>query len=318
MATTVGDLINQAQRVTNRVDSAFRTRVLESIDRALQHYADRVPWPQLERVEDFIADGSAFLVLPSRVRVVDSIGDKTNQAFVQPSAHFERQFPSYVLGTRTTGQPLYWRAVAPAAVVSSPPGGLSYVTVETTASYALDVHLAGLAQDTTASGTALEFYHAQETVAANLTPATSVNLWKELTVIEKATDDVDVIVKYPSTGVLASRLFQANRVAQYPRVEFVHAPTAGTVLQVRYYASVPKVAAETTVIPQGVDTDVLLWRAVGDLHWMYETPEAARAAWSKADEMIQQKLLGRIGHGENMQQAIPFNPGADTYREEYW
>ena len=98
MALIVGDVINRALRMTNRVDAKHRVRALDGVDRAVSYFGDRLPWPSLERTEEFLTNGTQFFTFPARVRNIIAIGDIGRQEYVPPGDQWERQEPTSILG----------------------------------------------------------------------------------------------------------------------------------------------------------------------------------------------------------------------------
>lgn len=309
---TVGDIIDQALRLVNRVDASYRTRALEAVDRSVRIFSDRLPWYSLVRNETFVSDGTDKFVFPQRVRQLISVGDLTNKELVGVGAHFERQFPEWQLGTKPQAGPFKWRPDGTVPVIQDP-AAATYITIETSGSDSQTVYVRGQAQDTTASGTPLEFYDITETITAQETPVTSAQLFYRIYAIEAANNarSFDIITRYATGNLPASRIAAAERYAKYQRIEWLSRPAAGATFQCRYYAEPAKIVAETQALDPQIDQDFLVWRTVGDLHWVAEQAGAAQAAWGRADSRIDELSKAERTHGDRLDQAIPYAPFID-------
>lgn len=306
---TVSDIVTQALRLANRVDPNYRQRALDAVDRNVRYFAERIPWPSLERRENFVANGSEFFVFPSRVRSVISIGDRVRQDYVPPGDHFERQYPAWELGTKPAGGPFKWRHLGVVPVIQNPTAA-STLTFNTTASDSQTVYVKGLAQDTTASGTSLEYFETSEIIVAQETPAATTNSYVEVLALDADTLDKsnDIIFKYTTGSVPAARMRANERRPNYQKIQWLAAPAAGNTLTVRYYTDPPKIVSESHELDPQISEDFLIWRTVGDLHWISEQPQAAQAAWDKADGLLQTKIQAQQNHGDRLEQAIPYAP----------
>jgi hypothetical protein len=316
MAITVGDVISRALRMANRVDPQHRQRALDATDRAVRYFAERVPWPSLERVETFRSNGTQFFTFPARVRQIISIGDLERQEYVAPGDQWERQHMAH-LANRPSQGAWEWQDRGYQAVIQAPSTDTT-LRMNTTQSEATSIYIQGLVRDSSASGTSLELVEKDEVLAVNESPVTSANEYAVITAMEK--DDIsitsDIIVDYArGTISKAARLRSNERSPTYRRIEWLAIPSAGDRFRTRYYASPPKVNDEIQVLDPAIDEDVIFWDIVGDLHWMAEAPQAAQAAWQQRDNLIQSKLIGQEVHGDHLSQAIPFAP---MIEDDYW
>ncbi len=307
----VGDVINQALQLANRVDAQHRERARVSIDRAVRYYAERVPWPSLIRTETFSADGTEFMVLPQHVRTVITIGDKAAREYVEPGTHWEKQYPEWQFGNKPTGHAFEWRHEGWVPVIN-PPGDPQAVELNTTATDSQSVYVHGLALDTAASGSVLQYFSTREIVVAQETPVASVNLYKEILGIEADTVDKNnaIIVRY-ADGTLAARIEANERHSRYQRIAWLGTPAEGSDIVVRYFADPAKIVSESQQIDPQVDEEFLVWRVAGDMHWMNQEAQASQAAWGKADSRIKERLNAENAHGDKLIQAIPYAPMLD-------
>lgn len=317
MALIVGDVINKALRMANRVDPQHRVRALDAVDRAVRYFSERLPWPSLERVEEFRANGSQYFTFPARVRVIRALGDKERCDYIKPGDQWERQYPTFVLGDQRPAGAWEWQDRGWVPTIQNPATDTTLLFT-TTQSEAVSVTVRGLVRDTTASGTALELVEADEVIAANITPVTSANTYVEIFGIEKDAIDgsADLIVAYNNgANSQAARIPSNERAPQYRRIEWLGNVSAGDRFRCRYYTRPAKINDEQQVLDAAVDEDIIMWATVGDLHWMSESPEAAAGAWQQRDALMQAKLTAQRSHGDNLQQAIPYAPMID---EDPW
>lgn len=320
MAITVGEIIDQAQRLANRVDPAHRQRTMEGIDRNIVYFSERLPWPSLERKETFYANGTRFFTFPQRVRKLIAVGDVGRKEYIEPGSHWERQHPEYYVGGTDITGGVQWQDRGVVPTIQTPATDVT-IRLSTTVSELLTVHLKGLTRDAGVSGTALEFYEITETVTIEGTPKSSNNTYVELFAIEKASvvTTSDVIVEY-NTAVRtpAARISKNDRAPSYRRVEFLGVMAAGSAIHTRYYTRPPRITSENVILDPAVDTDFVIWRTVGDLHWIANQAQAAQAAWNKADQLLQAKITAELAHGDKLQQAIPYAPFIDSGPEDIW
>lgn len=315
----VSNIVTQALRLANRVDPAYRQRALDAVDRNVVYFAERLPWPALERRETFIADGTEFLTFPSRVRSLISIGDVKNEAYVFPGDHFERQFGAWELGTKPSGGPFRWRHLGTVPTIQDP-SSPDKLELNTTASDSQTVTIHGLAQDTTASGTALEYFQTTELVVAQETPVASTNLYKEVIGLEASTldKDNDIRVRWQTGDLPAARIAKNAQRPEYQRIQWLVKPEVGRQFITRYYTNPPKIETESAILDPQIPADFLIWRTVGDLQFMAEQPTAAQQAWNRADQLLAMKIQAAQNHGDRLEQAIPFAPFIDDEVVETW
>lgn len=311
MSLRVGEIIDQSLRLVNRVDPNFRVRALDAVDRAVRYYAERLPWPGLEREEQFVSNGTRDFTFPRRVRSVISIGDVNHDEYVRPGDNWHKQYPVWdVGGEHPTSRALQWDTRGFRPVIQAPPSDGSKLLVETTQSEAIPVRVRGLVFDSQASGTALELYEQEETISANVTAVQSSNTFRQIYAIEKDSldSDSDVVIKYASETSPAARIATYERTPRYLSIKFLAQPDAGDPFLVRYHTGPPRIAAEDTVLDPGIDPEPIVWRVVGDLHWMQGQGQAAGAARQTADELLTNKIRQQESHGDNLAQAIPYAP----------
>jgi hypothetical protein len=307
MSTGISRVIDDALLMVNRVDSDYRTRALRAVNRAVLFWADRVPWPALKTYETFIANGTRFLTLPRRVRRVVEIGDISNKIKVRDGAHWAHKYPDEFFVDTADSTPWEWRDGGLVPTIAAPSTDTKLV-FQTTASEAMNVNISGWARDSTASGTAMELYEINETVNLGGTGVTeTTNTYVKIRAIEKTTLDSasDLVIRSSTDSAPLARLTSDDRAAAYRQVEFLKVPGAGTQFRVEYYRRPERLVSENVPLEPSIDLDFLLWRTVGDLHWVASQQEAALAAWRKSEGLVQQRILAEKAHGEGNLQVQP-------------
>lgn len=307
MSTGISRVIDDALLMVNRVDSDYRTRALRAINRAVLHWADRVPWPSLQKYETFYSNGTRFLTLPRRVRRVITVGDITNKMKVRDGAHWDFKYPDEYFVDVADSTPWEWQDAGVVSTIAEPPAPTKLV-FQSTVSEAVEVNISGWARDSSASGTAMELYEVNEQVQLGGTGTTETTYeYASVRAIEKTTLDsvCDIVVRSSTDSQPLARLTSDDRQASYRRIEFLKVPTAGTAFRVKYFRRPERLVSENVPLEPSVEQDYLLWRTVGDLHWIASQQEAALAAWRKADALIQQRIMAEKTQGEGNLQIQP-------------
>lgn len=317
MSQSIGEIINSSLELVNRVDPQHRIRARRAVDRALVFYADKLPWPSLVREEDFTCSGDRTLTFPRRVRSIISMGDVSRQAHIDPGTHFGRQYPSQHYGTPPTGA-WQWDDLGLVPTIADPSTDTT-LNISTTQSEAVLVTIHGFLRDSTSSGTALELYEGTEVVTLGGAAQNTSNAFVRVKSIEKdgLDTDCDVLIKFNEPTVkTVARIGAHERGPQYRRVQFLGKPTAGNTVRVAYYERPTRIVAEDVNLDPAVYPDVLIWRVVGDLHWINEDPQAAQIAWAKAEKMMDERIRAQTAQGEQLMQAIPYAPATEWDESE--
>jgi hypothetical protein len=300
----LANLIIEAQRLAGRVDTGYNDRTRRWINEALDQWAISVPWPTLNRTETFIATGDRTLVLPPRVHTVRWIGDKANQATLFADKHWEREYPGELYGN-TAGQAFLWRDAGSVATTRQP-ASASVLRVDTTASDSFNVYIAGLAEDTSASGTADHYYAIEEQlVVGSSSTYSSAHSYVQVDILGK--DDftpADVSVR-DSAGLLA-RINAHRYTSEYRQVEFLMIPGAGTQLPIQYIHRPAPLIENYQVPPPSVEPEYLIWYAAGLIHAAQAGQEQeAQIKRARADEILQKRIYKERTHGGQDYRAIP-------------
>jgi hypothetical protein len=313
MSQTVGEIIDSALELANRVDPQHRTRARRAVDRAILFYSDKLPWPSLVREETFTSNGTRYMTFPRRVRSIISVGDKTRQLHVEPGSHFGRQYPSQYFGTQPSGT-WEWDDLGLVPTIVDPSTDTT-LNLSTTQSESVLVTVHGFLRDSTSSGTALELYEHSEVITLGGSAQNTGHEFVRIKSIEKDGLDTesDVVVKVNEPAVKPIARIGANeRSPQYRRIQFLGKPAAGDQITVSYYERPLRVTAEDVNMDPAIHTDIIVWRVVGDLHWIGEDPQAAQIAWAKAEKLMDERMRAQTSQGEQLKQAIPYAPAIDN------
>jgi hypothetical protein len=302
---TLRVLIDRVQELTDRVDPKYRGRVLAAISRAVEYWAARLPWASLRREETFIANGTQYLTFPERVRSVITITDKNTGREVNPGTNWSRRAGSIHAAKSSAGGYYEWRDVGYEPVIQQPtsPGKLQ---VRCDVSEAIEVRFEGLLHDSNASGTSMEYRPTSEVVTMGGTSATNtVSTYAEVVSLEKEPNTTGYIQVLDAEDKIIAHIRPTEERAQYRRIQFLGVPTAGTPFLVEYYRRPPQLTSEDQAIDPSVDTEFLIWRAAGDMHWIAKAQQAANQAWGKSDEYLGARISEMQNHGARPQQTEP-------------
>lgn len=311
------NLITESQRLAGRVDSNFNDRSRRWLNEAQTEWVQSVPWPTLVRTETFACDGTAQLVLPPRVLTVKWLLDRTNKRPVAPNDQLDKEYAAPMVNG-TAGNIDYWKeyGVVP---VARQPAATGKLSLYTTASDSFSFYVAGLVENTAASGTAEQYYYVQETVVVSTTGTyQTANNYVRVDVLGK--DDFtngDVVVTDASSNLLA-RIPQYAYQSEYKVLQFVLVPTAGTLVDVAYIQRPPPLVDNAQQPPPAVDTEYLIWYAAGMLHQAQPGQEQAAATkLARAAEILQRRIAKEKKHGDKDWRGIP-DPsywGSEDYYE---
>lgn len=304
----LSNLITEAQRLAGRVDTQWNDRTRRWLNEAQEEWAISVPWPTLVRTEDFVADGTARLVLPPRVLTIQWLGDTSNYRTIDPSRHMDRESPS-ALFQGTSGAAVLWNEQGPQAVIRQPTVAANLL-IQTTQSDSFGVYIAGLVEDTTCSGTAEQYSFSEEKLdIISDSTATSVNKFVRIEVFGK--DDFtpgDVTLKQ-GTSLLA-RLAAHSYSSQYRVVELMYVPIAGTGIRVCYIQRPMPLVEIYQIPPPAVDVEYLIWYAASMIHMGQGQTQEGQLKRAHADSILQKRIYKERGHGDKDLRAMPSN--------DYW
>jgi len=288
MASLIAHLIDRVQQLADRVDSTYRPRCLNAIDEAQQWYAVSSPWDALYERETFLTSGSEALVLPDRVCKILRVADLDEMTPIDAGGNDWGEYATHL--NKTKGLPFEWRPAGSASVLRQPEVP-DYLVLTPSVSESFDVLMRGLVQDTGASGTALEFYEAQETInIASDSPVTSTTSWARIDNISKArATSADLKVDLAGGGTV-SRIPSWGTRPLFQKIEFLFIPDGVKQVRVEYYRRPQRITDENQALDASVNEDVLAWRAAGNLHWMDQEGQAAQVAWAKADQLIAKEM----------------------------
>jgi hypothetical protein len=300
----VKDLIDEVQRLANRVSPTERSRAREALNRALAKYAQRIPWKSLRRTETFLTDGTRFMVFPDRVVKVIEIADVQEQARIRPDVHFIENHGATYLGD-VAGRPCVWRESGIVPLIAQPATDTTF-TVAAGASETITVELWGTVRDASESGSALELYEVRETVNLTGSAVVTSNSFVDLRAISKDRSTTNfVTVTDDNSGKVAARIMGQQANAAYRRIEFETVPGAGRTVRVEYFTAPDRIDSELQAIDPAINERYLVWVAVGDLHWILKETQNAQVAWAKADEILAQEANKERTFGENAESITP-------------
>lgn len=301
----VKDLIDEVQRLANRVSATERSRAREALNRALNKYAQRIPWKSLRRTETFVTDGTRFMVFPERVAKVIEIADKTELSRISPDVHMVENHPTDYLGD-VAGRPCVWRE-AGIVPINKQPTTDTKLTLTASASEVFSVEIYGTVRDASESGSSLELYRLRETVSiTDDTDTLTVNDFVDIHAISKdRSTDTYLQVKDNASGKVISRIMGPEANPIYRRIEFDLVPTAGRQILVEYFTHPDRIDSELQPLDPSLNLDFLVWTAVGDLHWLLKETQNAQVAWAKANEILAEEANKERTFGENAESITP-------------
>jgi hypothetical protein len=285
MASRLSQLVTEIKQVANRVDADFDARAITALNRAQEYWAERMPWPGLKRTEDFPAPGVRDIVFP-----------RLGPAYFEDGAAGACE----------------WRNRGLQPVVSQPATDTK-MEFQTTVSETQSVILRGLIFDSTASGTALELYEAEETVSVSddTTWTESANSYREILAIEKPFNTTaGLVARDQQDTTIRARIAPWEDTAAYVKIETDFPVGVGTQLRVTYFTKPDQITSINDAANPAVPDQFLLWRAVGDIHWIQNQESAARVAWGKADELLQDRILAQKTTG-GLEATTPSLDGLD-------
>jgi hypothetical protein len=308
-------LVIEAERLAGRVDTNFFSRVRRWINEGQDAWALECPWPTLLREETFVANGTRSLILPSRVKVLLWAADQDNSRPIDNLKHWDREFPASLF-QNTSGAPRFSRQMGVQAVFRQP-STTSRLTFNTTVSDVFSVYVAGLALDTTASGTAENLYYAREVVnIAGTGTYTSTTLWNRIDTLSK--DDytpADLTVR-DSASNLVARVSRDVYRSEYRQLDLLHIPSAGANIAVQYLTG-PEPLVDNEQVPHtAVDPEFLIWYAAGLLHAGQGEEQQSAVKLARAKEILNRRILREKQFGDQDWRALP-EPGYWQDEDQY-
>lgn len=307
------DLIDRTQRLADRVDPSYRGRALDALDEAVQWYASQMPWRALQRTEDFFALGQ-YLVLPDRVNKVITIGDRTNSRPLNPGDSFERRRPGSHF-QKTPGASFEWRTMGYAPLVKEM-AGETQLLFSTATSEAINVSIAGLVNDTAASGTALALREAKEVISLGGSTEASTQVYTRITSIQKDKGTTNDLVIGSAADGLLSRIPSWETRPLFRNIE-LSPRSSGQTMEVTYFRRPDRLTQESDTIDPGINEEAILWRAVGNMHWIDQEGQQAERAWKKASEAAIAKRTEEETFGEIDLHVEPW-AGYMSLENEFW
>jgi hypothetical protein len=312
----VRNVLDAALRLAGGADPKKRARAREALDRAQRSWAEKSPWPALRRWEEFTHPGGRTLSLPERVWVILSVLDSNSQTKIEPVEHWDRLAPEvFIAGT--AGTPSQYRKLGVLPVAGQPATDTP-LELHTTGSEAYTVRVHGLKRDSSESGSPHEFYEDREAFVMGGTTATqTAGTWVSIAGLEKDEGtEYDFKAVDPTTQKVLARIPSWQARAQYPTIEFLPVPAAGTPIVVEYLVAPDEVTSEEAVLDAGISREYLEWQIAGDVLWATGRREDAMTAWGKAEQILSDEARKNTTLGEGDFRAIP----GETYLqlEDYY
>jgi hypothetical protein len=312
MGKNRAEIVQLVQDLTGWNDATFAPIIRRALNESIRTWARRRPWASLTREIDLVANGTRYLTLPDFIERPVYFFDKTNKAPILPGARWDQDFPGS-FGEGTVGRPFDWKDAGYVATIGNPAG---YVTAQSAdVSDTGYVYLTGLVQDTTASGTALEWIKTQESITLNgQTPVTASNLFTEVYSFSTDSEDGDVtLLDEGNSSLPISRIPQYETAARFPRVQFLRIPQAGLVLEVAYLQTPPDLENDAQSPHPSIDEDFLKWHTAGIVLNNIGERQAGFAYIAKGEEVLAKADFREKNFGDR---PIQMTPLTDYHGEE--
>lgn len=311
----LANLVTEVQRLVGRVDSTWFSRCRRWLNEAQEQWSLECPWPTLLREESFSCNGGRSLIMPQRVKIVLWAADQTNARPIDMLKHWDREFPTGLL-QNTNGAAFFSRPMGLQAVFRQPEA-VGRLTFNTTVSDSFNVYVAGLARDTTVSGTPEQYYFAREVVTIGATTDyTSTTLWFRIDTLGK--DDytpADLSVRDSSSNLVARVARDAYR-SEYRQLDLMFIPPAGTQIAVQYLTG-PDPLVDNEQLPHtSVDPEYLIWYAAGLAHAAQGEEQQSAVKLARAKEILSRRILREKQFGDQDWRALP-EPGYWQYEDQY-
>jgi hypothetical protein len=304
----VATLTNQAQQLAGRVDTNWNERTLRFLNEGVERWAQKRPWNSLRKTLTMTADGTRKLVFPDYVLTIAWLTDLTNRDVVNFRESWDREATSQYLGN-TTGAAYWWRedGVQPLYKELS---AASTLQVRSEASDTYSVHITGLGQDTTQSGTAGENFFIEEVLSASGSgPNTSANTYKEiLTIGRTARGNGDVLVTDGTTQL--GRIAKNRWTTSYRRAELLRIPSAGTQLRCGVLVRPTPLVETNQVAHHTINPQYLIWYAAGLIHKAMDEQDLGEVCLARADRILDERDYQEEAFGDRDWGSLPDS--------EYW
>lgn len=305
----LSDIVDRAQELADRKDTKWDARCRRWTNEAIEQWALKLPWPTLKRSEDFTFDSreatGRILTLPQYVLKVLTVADDTNNRVVRRGENPDLDFPLKHLDNSATAA-LFFRELGFAAVHDQPAAAAA-LRAQSTVSDAVTIYVAGLAQDTAASGTPDQTYQARESIITSGSSITAGStLFVRVDTIGKDSDSSngDVLISTAADGQLA-RIYQDDDMSRYRQLEFLGAPTAGTVFQIEYLLKPHPLRASNDFPPPAVDIDYIIWYVTSMIHRAQGNVEEAEVFLARAEGILERNASFEKNAGDQDYRAFP-------------
>lgn len=298
------NLITAAQELAGRVDTNYNDRTRKWINEAQTIWASRRPWSAITREEDIpVPQGVREIVLPQRVLVMKWLADKTTKSFVRPHNQPDRAFPTTYLDD-VPGKADFFKRIETVAVAAQPTEAAA-LTVALMENESVTAYISGLAQDTTASGTANELYFVEESLSLSTTnPSTTSNKYVRVNSFAKTdTTNADVLLKLGGSTI--SRIPAHEFNAEYRKIILDKQTDVAKTFRIEYVIKPPPLV-ETYQHPHpSINTDFLINYAAHKIHQSLQQPELAQEKRAAAESILLDAAGRESSFGDDDYQIIP-------------
>lgn len=300
----LGTLITESQRLAGRVDPDWQSRTRRWINEAQDQWAKAVPWPALIRRETFSTHGSAEFILPPRVLSIRWLGDRTNSAPADATRFWQRELPAAFFG-RTSGRLSFWHDLGFSAISREliPPTPIIF---RTTVSDTFSGYVAGLTQDSAASGTADEYFFTSEEISITGSgPVSSVHTYVQVETLGKDDFTPGDLLAYDGSSNLVARIHANDYESKYRRLEFLYVPPEGTQVEIEYIHRPSRLVHNYEIPNPAMEPEYLIWYAASMIHAANAEEEHAAIKRARADEILQRQIAVEKLHGEHDWRSMP-------------
>lgn len=298
-----GSIILRAQRMAGRVDPNFDERCLEFLTEAVERWSQAHPWPTMRYVTDVQTTGTRDLVAPDYFQDVIWIADKTHSLPLESSDFWDRTRPGTYLSD-SSAQACEWREMSIEPVYRQPTTA-SVITVRSETSDSYGVSVVGIAQDTTASGTAGEFYvHDELLSVAGSGPASSTAAYTRVLSLGRNKRSAYPLLVSDASGQIG-RIGRGQFNAAYRRLELQPVPAAGTTVRMGGLLRPTPVTRATDVPHPSVGREYLVAYVAAQIHKAQGQFEQYQLSKAAADEILGERLVKERTAGDKGHTGLP-------------
>jgi hypothetical protein len=288
------EIVTEAQRLAGRVDSNFDDRTKKWINQAQEQWSLADPWGQLTFFEDVLTRGGRDLYLPTYMRKVLHLFDKSSKLPMERHEQWDREEPGVYADETASSTPIWWREMGFSSVVGQPTTATGSKVEFDTLGAAEDIvcYISGVIQGTQASGSAVHRHMGSEfvTCMSGAGAQETSNIYVEVRQLSKtARTTDDVLCRYDASGDHIGRIESSRYNAEYRHVQLLYSPAAGRTLTVKYILRVPDFTDDNQPAHPGVDVDYLKWWTAANIHAAQNQLQESAIKRNVAKGMLQRK-----------------------------